>query len=179
MLEHANWTLLLTGITRSFTHQLVRHRAGMSFSQLSQQYHEETDTHFVVPPSLSNDPKLLKTWTDAVESSRRAYRSILGSLLTNNNQSKEAKRAILSAARSVLPNATETKIVVTANARAIRHFLQLRGAIEGDVEMRQVSKLLYDVIMRDAPALVPDFECTILQDGSHMIKKIDPQRKSG
>ena len=52
VLEHASWTLLLTGVSRAFTHQLVRHRAGFSYSQLSQQYHDERDATFVEPSSL-------------------------------------------------------------------------------------------------------------------------------
>ncbi|WP_167850752.1 FAD-dependent thymidylate synthase [Escherichia sp. E4208] len=67
-------------------------------------------------------------------------------------------RALRSASRSILPNATETKIIVTANARAIRHFFEMRGAIQGDYEMRTVSEKLYDIVTQDAPALFQDFE---------------------
>ena len=58
----------------------------------------------------------------------------------------------------MLPNATETKIVVTANGRALRHFLAVRGSIEGDIEMRQVSGLIYQMLSSEAPALVRDFQ---------------------
>jgi thymidylate synthase (FAD) len=173
VLEHANWTFLLSGVTRAFTHQLVRHRAGVAFSQLSQQYHDETEANFVIPEGLTKHPEALEAWTEAVGSSRRAYEIILSNLSGHEPQSKESMRAVRSAARSVLPNATETKIVMTANGRAIRHLLTVRGAIEGDLEMRRVAKLIYDVISIDAPSLVSDFECRTMEDGSHILIKLE------
>ena len=170
VLEHVNWTFLLTGVSRAFTHQLVRHRVGFAFSQLSQQYHDESDATFVVPALVDESPKALNAWHKAIEVSRRAYREILESLNEDAPQSmtksSEFTRLIRSAARSILPNATETKIVVTANARALRHFLKVRGCIEGDYEMRIVSKLIYDLIASDAPAIVADFQVTRLSDGT-------------
>ena len=77
VLEHVNWTFLLTGVSRAFTHQLVRHRVGFAFSQLSQQYHDESDASFVVPASLDESPKALNAWHKAIEVSRPAYREIL------------------------------------------------------------------------------------------------------
>jgi thymidylate synthase (FAD) len=171
VLEHLNWTFLLTGVTRAFTHQLVRHRAGLSFSQLSQQYHDETEAAFVVPEGLEHEPEALAAWKESIEVSRRAYKKIMTTLLRGGRAAKETKRAIHSIARSVLPNATETKIVVTANARAIRHFLSIRGAIEGDIEMRRVSKLIYDAIVADAPAVVSDFVCEDRNDGTPVIRR--------
>ncbi|MDU6092992.1 MAG: FAD-dependent thymidylate synthase, partial [Staphylococcus lugdunensis] len=56
VLEHLNWTFLITGVSRAFTHQLVRHRAGFSYSQLSQQYHDESEAEFVVPIEVRNNP---------------------------------------------------------------------------------------------------------------------------
>jgi thymidylate synthase (FAD) len=169
VLEHVSWTFLLTSVSRAFTHQLVRHRVGFSFSQLSQQYHDESGAGLVVPNGLDDFPDALKAFQVAAKSSQDAYKLILSKLTSAGTQSKESLRAIRSAARSVLLNATETKIVVTANARAIRHFLDVRGAIEGDIEMRRVSKLFYDVILKDAPALVADFVEQELSDGSPKI----------
>ncbi|UEM13869.1 FAD-dependent thymidylate synthase [Bradyrhizobium barranii subsp. barranii] len=172
VLEHVSWTFLLSDVTRSFTHQLVRHRAGFSFSQLSQQYHDESDARSIVPEGLDDIPGATEVFERAVNASREAYRQILAKLASEPDQSKESLRAIRSAARSVLLNATETKIVITANARAIRHFLDVRGAIDGDVEMRRVAKLIYDVLIEDAPALVADFVEEKLSDGTPRIVKI-------
>lgn len=161
VLEHASWTFLLEGVSRAFTHQLVRHRAGFSYSQLSQQYYDQTAAEFVLPVGLEQDPVALAAWRSAVDATRNAYQTIQSRLHRENSQGrtdKERLRAIRSAARSVLPNATETKIVVTANARALRHFLVLRGAIEGDAEMRQVSGLIYTMLVDEAPSLIADFQ---------------------
>jgi thymidylate synthase (FAD) len=175
VLEHVSWTFLLTNISRAFTHQLVRHRVGFSFSQLSQQYHDESEAHFLMPEGLSEFPRAAEAWRAATEAAMGAYREILSGLLPQK-VAKEKLRAIRTAARSVLPNATETKIVVTANARAIRHFLDVRGSIEGDIEMRCVSQLLYSMVLSDAPALVQDFISTHLPDKTPKIIKLSSDR---
>ena len=107
----------------------------------------------------------------------RAYREILEALdrdpaaagLPAEVGGKELRRAIRSAARSVLPNATETKIVVTANARAWRHFLDVRGSIAGDEEMRRVAAAVLAIVAREAPGLFADFEVRTMPDGSPLV----------
>jgi thymidylate synthase (FAD) len=182
VLEHVSWTFLLAGVSRAFTHQLVRHRAGFSFSQLSQQYHEETEATFVEPEHLKESPVALKAWRNAVEVARESYKIILDSLSGLEGKSeltrKEFKRAIRSAARSVLPNATETKIVVTANARALRHFFRVRGSIPGDLEMREVAVAVYELVQADAPSLFDDFAMCCLSDGSPALVYSE-RKKSG
>lgn len=101
--------------------------------------------------------------------SKESYKIILESLGPQNGsgvelQKKELKRAIHSAARSVLPNATETKIIVTANARALRHFFKVRGSIPGDLEMREVVGAMFRLVQPDAPSLFSDFTFTTLAD---------------
>jgi len=160
VLEHINWTFLLSGVSRAFTHQLVRHRVGFSYSQLSQQYHDESDAEFVVPIEVKNDNTLFKSWCNHIENSLDFYKKSLKAIEESElyDSKKEKMRALRSASRSILPNATETKIIVTANARALRHFFEMRGAIEGDYEMRTVSEKLYNIVNNDAPALFQDFE---------------------
>ncbi len=175
VLEHVSWTFLLTGISRAFSHQLVRHRVGIAFSQLSQQYHDETNAEFVQPSHLEQFPAALAAWRRAVQVAKDAYREILASLeksetiLLANLDRKETRRAIRSAARSVLPNATETKILMTANGRALRHFLRVRGTILGDAEMRQVSAQLLKYLHEDAYMLFSDFKIELLCDSSPII----------
>jgi thymidylate synthase (FAD) len=177
VLEHVSWTFLLGGVSRAFTHQLVRHRIGFSFSQLSQQYHEETDATFVEPAHLQKSVRAMQAWQNAMAVSRESYKEILDSLNELNGspgldlQQKEFKRAIRSAARSVLPNATETKIVVTANARALRHFFGVRGSIPGDVEMREVAAALFKLVRDEAPSLFADFTLGMLPDGSPVLTR--------
>jgi thymidylate synthase (FAD) len=178
VLEHVAWTFLITGVSRAFTHQLVRHRVGFAFSQLSQQYHDETDASFVTPPHLEAFPAALQTWNQAMDAAKNAYKTIMSSLEQNDSavsrslDAKETQRAIRSAARSVLPNATETKIIVTANARAARHFLKMRGSIPGDIEMREVTAALLRTLKPEAPSLFFDFEVEALSDDSPAVVQV-------
>jgi thymidylate synthase (FAD) len=173
VLEHASWTFLVVGVSRAFTHQLVRHRAGFSFSQLSQQYHDESEALFVAPEEIRDVPEAMLIWANSMRQARDAYREILGRLPLATKNERERKRMIHSAARSALPNCTETKIVVTANARAIRHFLTVRGTIVGDLEMRQVSSKILDLMQTEAPSLFRDFSTKQLDDGFPIIQKSD------
>jgi thymidylate synthase (FAD) len=183
VLEHASWTFVITNVSRAFTHQLVRHRVGFAFSQLSQQYHDEGDANFVMPAHLEDFPEAREAWIDAIEATKKAYASINALLLADGLSNaedlnrKERTRAIRSAARSVLPNATETKIVVTANARALRHFFLVRGAIPGDIEMRYVAAGLLQIVKLEAPGIFFDFKVEKLSDGSPIVRQISDQLK--
>jgi thymidylate synthase (FAD) len=176
VLEHASWTFLITGISRGLSHQLVRHRVGFSYSQLSQQYHEENEAAMVKPEEVNSHPEVRAIWEESVRASRTAYSRILDILRDTPRPSslsnKEFLRNIRSAARSLLPNATETKIVVTANARALRHFLEIRGGIVGDEEMRRYAAALLECLQVEAPALFGDFRCESLPDGTPIVRKV-------
>jgi len=170
VLEHVSWTFLIEGVSRAFTHQLVRHRPGWAFSQLSQQYHDEAGAIFVQPEELHGQPEAQEEWRRAVENARAAYMKLAD--LLNRSASKRGKeqvRAMRSAARSVLPNATESKVVATANARALRHFLTVRGSIEGDSEMRRVCSEILRLVVIEAPRLFADFSVEVLPDGSPIV----------
>lgn len=158
VLEHASWTFLLTGVTRAFTHQLVRHRIGFSYSQLSQQYHDEREANAVMPEAIHARPHLAAIWQDAVDGAQQAYRDLLDALAREDIElsERESLRLVRSAARTVLPAATETKIAFSANARALRHFLSERGSLSGDEEMRRVCVLILEAVRDDAPGLFSD-----------------------
>src|SRR5690606_38973607 len=81
VLEHANYSLLLEGVSRSLTHELVRHRAGFAYSQLSQRYVDESEANFVVPPALAGDEKLEGAWREQVEAAQQTYRNLVDSLM--------------------------------------------------------------------------------------------------
>src|SRR5438270_5510640 len=178
VLEHVSWTFLLAGVSRAFTHQLVRHRVGLAFSQLSQQYHEETEALLVEPEYIQDSPEAARIWRETMNTVQHSYRAILECLTKesmaplNGLNKKELKRAIYSAARSVLPNATETKIIITANARALRHIFKVRGSIPGDLEMRQVMAGLLHLVQVEAPALFSDFQLETLADGTPMVLQV-------
>jgi thymidylate synthase (FAD) len=174
VLEHAVWTVLLSGVSRAFTHQLVRHRIGFSYSQLSQQYHDESSARFVRPGELAQFPALAQIWDKAMSESQLAYRQILAGLHRPGGEPpskdrREAVRAMRSAARSVLPNSTETVIVTTFNARSLRHFLTVRGSIVGDAEMRCVSAALLEAIRPEGPAFFIDFSIEYPADGLPLV----------
>jgi len=183
VLEHVNWSFVLTGVSRAFTHQLVRHRVGFSFSQLSQQYHDENDASFVMPNIIARFPHLIEHWSRSVDESKHAYQQLLALLESeiflklSPLEKKEFRRAVRTAARSVLPNATETKIFITANARAIRHFLAIRGGIPGDEEMRVVSTLILGALNQEAPALFSDFIIENMSDGTPIVRQIPIEDK--
>ena len=182
VLEHAVWSLLITGVSRSLTHELVRHRAGFAFSQLSQRYVDESNAEFVEPDIIASDPELHAVWLEATQKAREAYvilsdllekklaqRSFLQRWLARDATSTEKRKVARQAARSVLPNATETKIVVTANARAWRHFLEQRGSRYADYEMRKLANCILDVLLREAPYLFGDYRRVALEDGTYEI----------
>jgi thymidylate synthase (FAD) len=173
VLEHAAWTFILTGVSRAFTHQLVRHRIGFSFSQLSQQYHVAEQQRFVEPSAIGRNPSVSSAWRRSVLDAHAEYQALLAQIDTEQKDEREARRALRSAARSVLPAATETKIAFSANARALRHFLTVRGAIEGDEEMRVVSALLLTELLVEAPATFSDFVVDELKDGSPIVRRRD------
>jgi thymidylate synthase (FAD) len=160
VLEHATWTFILSGVTRAFTHQFVRHRIGFSYSQLSQQYHDERASKAIMPELVSRHPELALKWSEAVGVAQRAYQELADELdaRTSGLSRRERRRLLRSAARTVLPAATETKIAFTANARSLRHFLEERGSLSGDDEMRRVSVLLLKTMQREAPALFSDLK---------------------
>jgi len=169
VLEHAVWNFVITGVSRSFTHELVRHRAGFGYSQLSQRYVDETTADFVEPGCIAEDPELHQIWRAAIEQSHQAYcRLVEGLARTFAREPDPTLRRKLArqAARSVLPNATETKIFVTGNARALRHFIELRGSEHADVEIRKVAVAVLRILQAESPSLFGDYRLTPLADGS-------------
>jgi thymidylate synthase (FAD) len=177
VLEHVTWTFVLDGVSRAFTHQFVRHRVGFAFSQLSQQYHEESDATFIEPRVIQRLPEISRMWHETVNRCREAYNDIVAALEKSEllqhsiDEAREILRALRSAARSVLPNATETKIVFSANARALRHFLSVRGSVIGDEEMRTVCHLILSAIKEEAPSLFQDFSSGLLSDGLPVVHR--------
>jgi len=167
VIEHGTATFRFTGVSRSFTHELVRHRL-FSYSQLSQRFVSETDAAFVEPDVIANDSKAHEIFMKSIEQSRQAYTQLNEILKTkfDDLQDKTLKRKkTREAARAVLPNATETKIVVTGNFRAWRHFVRLRSAEHTDVEIRAVAIAVLRQLNKLAPSIFGDFEIYKGPDG--------------
>jgi thymidylate synthase (FAD) len=172
VLEHAVFNLLVTGVSRSLTHELVRHRAGFGFSQLSQRFVDESECDFVEPEVIALDPELHRIWVEAVRASQAAYRELADRLAETfkhlGDRTLRRKKA-REAARSVLPNATETKIFVTANARALRHFVEMRGDAAADVEIRRLAIAVLLLLKREAPNLFGDYALVDLPEGGQAV----------
>jgi len=169
VLEHTVWNFILTGVSRSFTHELVRHRAGFGYSQLSQRYVDESVADFVEPACIAGDPELHEIWRAAVEQSQEAYVKLIEGLQARfeSVEDKTLRRKMArQAARSVLPNSTETKRFVTANARALRHFIELRCNEHAEPEIRQVAARMAEILRHEAPNIFGDYEFTKLPDGT-------------
>lgn len=168
VLEHAVFNLIITGVSRSFTHELVRHRAGFGYSQLSQRFVDESTAAFVEPDAIAEDPEMHQVWVDAVAACQRAYQKLAEGLAEKfadiPDKTLRRKKA-REAARSILPNATETKIFVTGNARALRHFIEMRGDAAADAEIRKVALAVLRVLQAESPNLFGDYTLVDLPEG--------------
>jgi thymidylate synthase (FAD) len=170
VLEHATVSFYITGISRSCTHELIRHRH-FSYSQLSQRYVPEHDSQVVLPPGMEGDAELQEIFTSAADASRATYAELLARLeakfADQPNASLRRKQA-RQAARAVLPNATETRIVVTGNYRAWRHFIAMRASEQADVEIRRLAIACLRQLVDIAPQAFADFDIATLADGTEV-----------
>ncbi|GAY17469.1 FAD-dependent thymidylate synthase [Mycobacterium sp. shizuoka-1] len=169
VLEHASVSFYITGISRSCTHELIRHRH-FSYSQLSQRYVPEDDAQVVVPPGLEDDPELRQILLDAADASRAAYLELLTRLEAKfaDQPGTLRRKQARQAARAVLPNDTETRIVVSGNYRAWRHFIAMRASEHADVEIRRLAIACLRQLADVAPAVFADFEISELADGTEV-----------
>ncbi len=189
VLEHSVWNFLFTGVSRTLTHELVRHRAGAAYSQLSQRYVDETTVGFVCPPAVQRNDVAYRIWEDAMSYARDAYAKLTAALEAGMDQTRltcehcylqtldvrtrvcgrcggvtqqintatDCRKWARSAARSVLPGATETKIFVTLNGRALRHVLEQRGGRGAEVEIRRLAVRILQLIQDEAPGMFGDY----------------------
>jgi thymidylate synthase (FAD) len=143
-LEHASYTFAIDGVSRAMTHQLVRHRLA-SYNQQSQRYVTyASEPTFVVPPSVVADPTARSAYDDACEAAFLAYRALLDAGVPAED------------ARYLLPNAMETKIVVTMNVRELLHFFELRCCKRAQWEIREVALEMLRLAEPTAPYIFVD-----------------------
>src|SRR5690606_13029753 len=170
VLEHGSVSFYITGISRSLTHELIRHRH-FSYSQLSQRYVPERDAAMVEPDVIAADPELHELFARATAASVEAYEALLEGLQKKFADVPDAtlrRKQARQAARAVLPNATETRIVVTGNYRAWRHFIAVRATEHADVEIRALAIECLRQLQRVAPNVFGDFEIAELEDGTEI-----------
>ena len=138
--EHVSFTFAIEGVSRVLTHQLVRHRIA-SYSQQSQRYVKEHDFEYIIPPSVAANATATERFEKLMATVRETYNELVELGVHQED------------ARYVLANATETKIVVTMNARALLHFFQLRCCTRAQWEIRQLANLMREEVRKVAPRL--------------------------
>ena len=150
ILEHASATFYLEGVSRAFTHELIRHRH-LSYSQLSQRFVDESYASYVVPPAMRGDQYLEEDLALDLDGALDYYRDAVERLLALGYSRKQAREA----ARAFLPNCIETRIVVSGNLRTWHEVTQRRMQPDADAEMQEVMTMIYDELTEIAPAIFP------------------------
>jgi thymidylate synthase (FAD) len=144
VLEHASFTFGIEGISRVTTHQLVRHRIA-SFSQQSQRYVSHTERFSaVIPPTIAGRPEVLARFEAQLAALHQAYAEMVAAGIPAED------------ARYILPNATETKIIVTMNARELLHFFELRCCERAQWEIRAMAVEMLKLVRPVAPVIFKD-----------------------
>ena len=142
VLEHAQFTFFISGVSRALSHQLVRHRIGVSYSQQSQRYCTFGDGfNYVVPPSISKDPELLGKFRELMSQINDTYQYFLDNVIPAED------------ARMVLPNACTTNLTVSINLRALMHFCEERMCTCAQGEIRQMARSMAKLITDKIPEL--------------------------
>jgi thymidylate synthase (FAD) len=155
VLEHAYATFRISGVSRAFTHQLVRHRL-CSFTQQSQRYVDESNFNYIEPLSIKNHPEAHSAFIDFMKKARKTYREL---------QKLGIKKQD---ARFVLPNAAESQIVVTANLREWRYIIELRSEPGAQWEIREAAIEIRKILEKHAPTIFEDLE---VDEGGTRIKR--------
>jgi thymidylate synthase (FAD) len=141
VIEHASFTFSVEDVSRAMTHQLVRHRIA-SYTQQSQRYVTyDTIEKYVTPPSIAENGEAKKVFDEALETISEAYLRLLKLTIPKED------------ARFILPNAAKTNIIVTMNARELRHFFNLRCCARTQWEIREVATEMLKQAKKAAPAL--------------------------
>ena len=163
-LEHCSFTFGIEGISRSLTHQLVRHRIA-SYSQKSQRYVAEGQFEYIIPPEIESVPEAKELFIKAMECDQMVYDNLVEILKqkhfqtireyeTNIKKAEQlAEKKAIEDARFVLPNACETKIIMTMNIRTLLHLFEERCCNRAQWEIRQMANVMLDICKKVAPTL--------------------------
>jgi thymidylate synthase (FAD) len=191
--EHAVFTIIITGVSRSLTHELIRHRH-LSPSQLSQRYVDESDCAFVLPPALyayvplmqsqadmpdqyrdagpQKAGRILDSWIADIDHARDAYTrwvAFFDREMSDMADPTSRRKAAREAARSVLPNCVETRLVLTGNVRAWRNLIEQRGSHHADAEINRLAIKLLGVFQAEAPHLFGDYKVNVVDGRSEIV----------
>lgn len=147
-IEHVSFSFGIEGISRACSHQLVRHRLA-SYSQQSQRYVKEEQFDYVIPPSIKQDPALVREFEKFMAEAQENYTKVLKRLEELGYQGEVGQQD----ARYLLPNAAETKIIVTMNARELLHFFRVRCCNRAQWEIREMAEHMLALAKKTAPTI--------------------------
>jgi thymidylate synthase (FAD) len=178
VLEHATFSFLLYGISRSVTHELVRHRAGVGFSQISQRYVSGAVLRFVERPEYQGDEELHRLFEERADRAAAEYEAMAeqllerqegGSTMLSADYKTDARKKVQQTARSLLPNETEAPMVFTGNVRALRHIVEMRADAHAESEIRNLAVRIFLCLRQVDPILFGDYEIGTLPDGTYTV----------
>jgi len=152
VIEHANFTFSVMGVSRSLTHQLVRHRIA-SFSQQSQRYIRFDVPDFIIPPLIERNAEARETFEKDMASAWASYNSLVESGVPDED------------ARYVLPNAAANNITITMNARELIHFFSIRCCTRAQWEIREMANRMLELVKPVAPRIFRDAGASCVQLG--------------
>ena len=171
VLEHACWGFVVCRASRGFTHQMVRHRAGFAFSQESQHFirysdvDDEPGSQEAALCATGIPPDCLEGFIAAARFAIKCYEELWQMIRANYSPEAKVKKRVSELARGTLPSSLESRLGFTANARALRHFCELRGTADNALEIRLVAVDVARIMIAEAPALFQDFIIDIADDG--------------
>lgn len=166
-IEHVSFTFAIEGVSRSLLAQITRHRLA-SYSVQSQRYVRMDDFHFVIPPEIARNPAAKERFLAAMRQQAADYLALVERLqaqataeltaqgMDEASAARQAEKKANEDARFVLPNACETKLIVTMNARSLKHFFQLRCCNRAQWEIRALAEKMFRLVYPIAPALFAD-----------------------
>lgn len=174
--EHATFSFLCYGISRSNTHEVIRHRAGTAYSQLSQRFVSGKVLRFVERAEYQDVPALHKRFCERVDAAWREYHEVADELLAlqeegfeklSGEQRTDRRKRVQQTARSVLPNEAETFLTMTANVRAWRHVIEMRTDPHAESEIRDLFFRIFLCLRRAEPVLFGDYSVEAYPDGTY------------
>jgi thymidylate synthase (FAD) len=175
-IEHISFTFGIEGISRACSHQLVRHRVA-SYSQQSQRYVREDSFDYIIPPSIKQDPEAAEEFEQFMADAQARYTAVLKRLEARGLRGEAGNQD----ARYLLPNAAETKIVVTMNARELLHFFRVRCCNRAQWEIREMADRMLALVKKVAPTIFgksgPGCLYAACPEGTMTCGKIEEVRK--
>jgi len=156
-IEHATVTFAMLNVSRIVTHELVRHRQGAAYSQLSGRYVRLDEVIMAdLPSCLKNDSYATEVITGAVEQVENAVNTLAKYFDLDNSKDFTFKKEVTSALRRIIGNGQANHIIATFNHRAIRHILEMRSSVHAEEEIRKVAEQMWDLVSERYPAIYAD-----------------------